>query len=269
MGGDEFAILCPETSLEGGAAMAEKLRDRLAELTFAREGRDLLGDLLVRRRRAPSRRWTARRAALRGRRPRALRRQGRRPQPRREPRRLRRLTRAPAAAGIPRLESENVARPALLQLLELPGLLLLLRPHRGPDSADVERLARHHGLTPGVAGGEFTKLVDGGKVRVMRHQKDLIFGTVCQFLNLETRQCGIYDGRPKICRDYPGGVRCGFYDFLAAGALVAGRSRPTFRRSLAAESGPEERAGELRCCAACTCEISRFSPVAMSSSGRA
>lgn len=38
VGGDEFAILCPETTLEGGAAMAEKLRHRMAELAFAREG---------------------------------------------------------------------------------------------------------------------------------------------------------------------------------------------------------------------------------------
>ena len=38
LGGDEFAVLCPETLLEGGQALAEKLRDRLAELTFSREG---------------------------------------------------------------------------------------------------------------------------------------------------------------------------------------------------------------------------------------
>ena len=30
LGGDEFAVLCPETMLEGGLALAEKLRDRLA-----------------------------------------------------------------------------------------------------------------------------------------------------------------------------------------------------------------------------------------------
>ena len=53
-------------------------------------------------------------------------------------------------------------------------------------------------------------------MRVLRHQKDEIFGTACQFLDLETRQCTIYDGRPEICREYPGGVRCGFYDFLMA-----------------------------------------------------
>ena len=38
LGGDEFAVLCPETMLDGGLALAEKLRDRLAELTFSREG---------------------------------------------------------------------------------------------------------------------------------------------------------------------------------------------------------------------------------------
>jgi diguanylate cyclase (GGDEF)-like protein len=38
LGGDEFAVLCPETGLGGGQALAEKLRDRLAELAFAREG---------------------------------------------------------------------------------------------------------------------------------------------------------------------------------------------------------------------------------------
>jgi diguanylate cyclase (GGDEF)-like protein len=38
LGGDEFAILCPEMSYDGGSAMAEKLRQRLAELSFAREG---------------------------------------------------------------------------------------------------------------------------------------------------------------------------------------------------------------------------------------
>jgi len=38
LGGDEFAVICPETQLEGGQALAEKLRDRLAELNFSREG---------------------------------------------------------------------------------------------------------------------------------------------------------------------------------------------------------------------------------------
>jgi Fe-S-cluster containining protein len=82
--------------------------------------------------------------------------------------------------------------------------------------ADVERLAKHFGLTAAVAEKRFTKLVEGGKLRVLRHQKDAIFGSVCQFLNLETRQCGIYLSRPRICREHPGSVRCGFYDFLCS-----------------------------------------------------
>jgi Fe-S-cluster containining protein len=82
--------------------------------------------------------------------------------------------------------------------------------------ADLERLANHHGLTAAQAKRQFTKLVDGGKMRVLRHKKDGIFGTVCRFLDLETRQCTNYGGRPKICREYPGAVRCGFYDFLQA-----------------------------------------------------
>ena len=80
--------------------------------------------------------------------------------------------------------------------------------------ADVNRLAEHHGIPVREARRRFTKLVEGGKTRVLRHQKDEIFGSVCRFLDLETRQCSIYDGRPKICREYPGGPRCGFYDFL-------------------------------------------------------
>lgn len=38
VGGDEFAILCPEMTLEGASLLAEKLRKRFAELAFAREG---------------------------------------------------------------------------------------------------------------------------------------------------------------------------------------------------------------------------------------
>lgn len=88
--------------------------------------------------------------------------------------------------------------------------------HIETTDADVERLARHHGIAVGVARRRFTKLVEGGKIRVLRHQKDAIFGSACRFLDLATRRCTIYDGRPKICREYPGSVRCGFYDFLSA-----------------------------------------------------
>lgn len=38
LGGDEFAVICPETGISGGHALAEKLRERLADLKFSREG---------------------------------------------------------------------------------------------------------------------------------------------------------------------------------------------------------------------------------------
>lgn len=77
---------------------------------------------------------------------------------------------------------------------------------------DVLRLARHFDLTPKEAERRFTKLVDGQ--RAMRHQKDEHYGTVCRFLDRETRRCTIYESRPAICRAFPSSKRCGYYDFL-------------------------------------------------------
>jgi Fe-S-cluster containining protein len=50
--------------------------------------------------------------------------------------------------------------------------------------------------------------------RVLRRQKDPVFGRACRFLNLETRGCTIYHARPKACREYPGRSRCSYYDVL-------------------------------------------------------
>jgi Fe-S-cluster containining protein len=85
-------------------------------------------------------------------------------------------------------------------------------------AADLARLARAFDLPQAEAERRFTKRerVDGREVRVMRHQRDEIFGTACRFLDLETRGCTIYESRPAICRSYPGTGRCGFYDFLCS-----------------------------------------------------
>ena len=48
----------------------------------------------------------------------------------------------------------------------------------------------------------------------MRHRKDEHFGSACRFLDQESRQCGVYDARPKICRAFPDSKRCGYYDLL-------------------------------------------------------
>lgn len=80
--------------------------------------------------------------------------------------------------------------------------------------ADVRRLARHHEMTVEEAREHFTKKGEGPTERIMRHKEDPHFKTICKFLDSETRQCTIYDSRPRICRDFPGDTRCGYYDFL-------------------------------------------------------
>lgn len=80
---------------------------------------------------------------------------------------------------------------------------------------DLDRLARHFGIEREVARRRFTKQGEEKGERVMRHKRDEHYGTVCRFLDSETRQCTVYEARPRICRDFPGTVRCGYYDFLA------------------------------------------------------
>jgi len=79
---------------------------------------------------------------------------------------------------------------------------------------DMERLARHFGLDYEKAQARFTKLTGEGDERTMRHRKDTVFKTACMNLDPVTRRCGIYEARPAICRNFPGGSRCGYYDFL-------------------------------------------------------
>jgi len=85
---------------------------------------------------------------------------------------------------------------------------------------DIKRLAKHFGLKVEKALKKFTKRGhDKGEV-ILRHQKDGHFGTVCRFLDRETRRCTAHPARPKICRDFPGTRRCGYYEFLKFERLV-------------------------------------------------
>jgi Fe-S-cluster containining protein len=79
---------------------------------------------------------------------------------------------------------------------------------------DIERLAKHFGLTPEVAEKRFTKSAHGHK-RIFRRKADQHFGKVCRFFDQEKRCCGVYEARPAICRSFPGAGRCGYYDFLS------------------------------------------------------
>lgn len=80
------------------------------------------------------------------------------------------------------------------------------------NKRDVNRLATHFGISPEVAARRFTKTVEGEPV--LRHQKDPIYGTICMFLDLETRRCTIYHARPGVCHEYPDKPRCGYFEFL-------------------------------------------------------
>jgi uncharacterized protein len=80
---------------------------------------------------------------------------------------------------------------------------------------DIARLAKHFSITPLQATRRFTKLGEDEGEIILRHQKDEHFGTVCRFLDTTTRRCTIYEARPAVCREFPGAVRCGYYDFLS------------------------------------------------------
>jgi hypothetical protein len=82
------------------------------------------------------------------------------------------------------------------------------------SDADIKRLAKHHGLSMAVARERFTKKGLEPGERIMRHQEDVHYKSICRFLDTKTRQCTIYNARPKICREFPGATKCGYYEFL-------------------------------------------------------
>ncbi len=79
---------------------------------------------------------------------------------------------------------------------------------------DLRRLAEHFGISKQEARKRFTKKGEERGERVLRHHRDEHYGSVCRFLDRETRMCTIYKARPEICRDYPGLKRCGYWEFL-------------------------------------------------------
>ena len=78
---------------------------------------------------------------------------------------------------------------------------------------DARRIARHFGLPLAAAEKKYFKSGHGYK-RMMRRKKDKYFGKICQFFDIEARRCTIYEARPASCRVFPGGGRCGYWDFL-------------------------------------------------------
>ena len=85
-------------------------------------------------------------------------------------------------------------------------------PRTAVTDNDIKRLAKGLGKSVAYVREKYTKVVQGE--RVLRHKHDEIFDTCCKFLDVETRKCTIYEHRPRVCRSFPGQVRCGYYDFL-------------------------------------------------------
>ncbi|HEX8707143.1 MAG TPA: YkgJ family cysteine cluster protein, partial [Pyrinomonadaceae bacterium] len=79
---------------------------------------------------------------------------------------------------------------------------------------DLNRLARHFGVTPEVAERRYTKVHKESGERVLRRKVDTIFEDACQFIDPVTRGCTVYHARPQVCREYPDRSRCAYYDLL-------------------------------------------------------
>lgn len=81
---------------------------------------------------------------------------------------------------------------------------------------DIQRLARHFGLTESVARRKFTYHYKTRELdeQLLRHKKDHIFKSTCQFFDQQKRRCTVYEARPSVCRIYPEDRICGYYQFL-------------------------------------------------------
>jgi Fe-S-cluster containining protein len=77
---------------------------------------------------------------------------------------------------------------------------------------DIRRLADHFGVDFETAQKRYTTTWQGEPI--LRRKADPIFGKACKFLDPATRQCTVYDARPLVCREFPGRVRCAYYDLL-------------------------------------------------------
>lgn len=84
------------------------------------------------------------------------------------------------------------------------------------SDSDIQRLARHFGLSAAEAKERFTYRYRTAEVdeQILRHHQDHIYKSVCRFFDRELRTCTVYDARPNVCRRYPYGKACGYYNFL-------------------------------------------------------
>src|SRR5712671_5249658 len=79
---------------------------------------------------------------------------------------------------------------------------------------DVSRLARHFQLSDAALRQRYLKTVktNGDTTTVLRHRKDHVYKSTCVFFDQDERRCTVYAARPRVCRTYPNGNHCGYYE---------------------------------------------------------
>lgn len=89
-------------------------------------------------------------------------------------------------------------------------------PRIAVSDYDIERLAKHFGISARAARKRFTYryTTKDADEQILRHQKDHVYKTICRFFDTDARRCTVYEARPNVCRRYPYGNQCGYYDFL-------------------------------------------------------
>jgi Fe-S-cluster containining protein len=81
---------------------------------------------------------------------------------------------------------------------------------------DIQRLAKHFGISTGAARKKLTYRYETADIseQILRHHKDSIYKSICHLFDRDKRQCTVYAARPNVCRKYPYGNTCGYYNFL-------------------------------------------------------
>jgi len=108
--------------------------------------------------------------------------------------------------------SANPVQPSYYNCSKCPAYCCSVYERVQVSWRDINRLANYFGVDFDTAQRRFTTIWQGEKI--LRRKADPIFGKACKFLNPETRQCTIYDGRPQVCREFPSRARCAYYDLL-------------------------------------------------------
>lgn len=85
---------------------------------------------------------------------------------------------------------------------------------------DVKRLTRHLRLK--IKGFARLYLQQHTHAPVLRRKVDSVFRETCVFFDTQKRNCGVYDARPAVCREWPAAEirlpgaedRCQYFDLL-------------------------------------------------------